>query len=197
MESSDRKAFVESFKALCLVYEKEPGAALVEIYFRALQRFEIDEVKAAVNRAVIELKWFPKPVELIELAAGRNGSLDDRAMAQALLVASTIRQVGAYRSVSFEDPVTGAVIQRMYGTWPKLCDLREYDVKWFIKDFVTAYRACATQKIVLFGYLPGIIEINNEANGYPNRSEVVRVGLNSGRTEIGAEHSKLTANSRA
>lgn len=154
---------------MCEVFGKESSEFLVDIYYKQLCDYPEKDVLGAISTAIGTLRWFPKPVELTELITGESHlSIEDKAQAQALLVVDAIRRHGAYASVRFEDPVTTRTVQGLYGTWPKACELREEAVKWFVKDFVATYKAYSAQRLTERGHLPGIVEIENSANGFIN-----------------------------
>lgn len=143
---------------------KEISRILVGAYFKALVQYGIEQIEQAIGETIGKGKFFPKPVEIIEHLAG---SLPDVAMVQATQVLETIKRHGAYASVVFDDPVTMAVIQRVFGGWEKLCsDLMADQEKWFLKDFEKSYQAFSRQRIEYNGTLPGIIERKNTSEGY-------------------------------
>jgi hypothetical protein len=160
----DKVKFKKCMAMMGEVYNKDITSVLSDVYWSALQCVSDVDADRVFKRAVTELKWFPKPAELLEMS-GNRGTIEDQATVQAYLVLDTIRAVGAYMSVKFADPVTNAVIARMYGNWPKACELLEKDTKWFVKDFVTTYRAFATTGQRSNSHLAGLAETYNNASG--------------------------------
>lgn len=176
MTGIDRGKFAASFAAMAAVFGKEPNSAVVEIYFRALERFSATEVEAGISKACSTLKFFPKPVELIECITGGDGRLEDRAMVEACRVLDTIKSVGTYASVVFDDPVTQAVIVQHFGGWARFAELRQENEKWFLRDFASAYQAFARVGVKHFGALPGISAQQNALKGFDHREAPVMIG---------------------
>jgi putative component of membrane protein insertase Oxa1/YidC/SpoIIIJ protein YidD len=85
---------------------------------------------------------------------------------EAIKVVNAITDIGPYKSVVFDDPVTQAVIES-YGGWPDVCEecSNREKTKWFKIHFKNTYRAYARQGIKKFGHLPGTIELQNRING--------------------------------
>lgn len=158
----DRKMFNKFMAGLGETFDKEISEILLDIYWGALENFSDEQCKGAFNKAVISCKFFPKPVEIIELIGDGPGKLEDRAEVQASEVVWAVRHIGVYRSVQFNDPVTTAVIQQCWGGWIQLCsELLQDEEKWFRKDFAKFYRAYHNQGIAYNGHLMGMLESDN------------------------------------
>ena len=153
--------------ALGEIHSKEITDVIKDIYWKSLKDFSDESCENAFKRAIAELKFFPKPAELIEFASGKSGSIDDIAMVEADKVINAMRHVGAYKSVMFDDPVTSAVINQGYGGWIKICNERmEDDNKWFRIEFIKIYKAYAARGVKYTGKLIGIHEDSNLQLGY-------------------------------
>ncbi len=167
MDDEDKKQFGEMVGLMAVAFDKAISKPLLEIYFKILEKYEVEQVKNAIEKAMEQLKWFPKPAEIIEFIGGGPNKLEDFAQVQADLVINTIRKIGSYQSVEFKDPVTTAVIQQSFGGWIKMClELTETSEKWFRKDFVNAYHAYFRQGIKINGHLAGLIETDNMTRGH-------------------------------
>ena len=167
MNQDDFKKFANALGTLAELHGKELSPMLMKLYFKALEQFSIQDVENAIMRAITELKFFPKPVELIEFITGKGGNIEDIALVEADNVINAMRRIGAYQSVIFDDPVTTAVIQQGFGGWVKMCqDSNENDNKWLRIEFVKIYRAYANQGIRSDEKLIGITEEQNIAKGY-------------------------------
>ena len=68
-------------------------------------------------------------------------------------VLRAIRQCGSYRTPTFKDPYTAAVISTI--GWQELCGLSEDRLEWKAKEFVNAYRDYQMRPIE---YLPDHIK---------------------------------------
>ncbi len=147
-------------------FDKNITETLSDIYWGAIKKFSDEQCKIAFNRALVQCKFFPKPVEIIELMA-EGGKLEDVAQLQADIVINAIRRVGHYQSVKFKDTTTTAVIQNCYGGWLKMCnELLEASEHWFRKDFIKYYQAYSRQNITSNEILYGYVYLENTANGF-------------------------------
>jgi len=172
MVKEDRPKFLDmlmgTYETLSTKKE-EPSEFLINIYWKAMEKFSFNDVEKAFNTAINTLKFFPKPVELIELITGGKDNLEDRAQIEAMKVLQAIRRIGGGDSVKFEDPVTTAVIKTGFNGWVQLtADLLVENEKWFAKDFCKIYATYARQGIKSSAHLPGIVEMDNIARGYGN-----------------------------
>lgn len=164
MNPSDKEKFANAFLTLCAVFEKMPSDIITAAYFKAMGKHDISDVEQALSRAIVECKFFPKPVELLEFISGK---IADVAEVEAGKVLSAIKRVGGHESVAFDNATTQAVISQGFGGWNKLCDdLRADGEQWFLKDFARIYQAYARQGIALRGVLPGRSELTNSSAGY-------------------------------
>ena len=176
----DEKKFSESFTLLCEVFDKQITPTLTEIYFQSLEEFIINKVLGGVSVAIKSCKFFPKPVELIEIINGGSSiqMLEDKSQVEAVKVLNAVKRVGGYNSVDFSDPVTKAVVMRVFGGWNKLCDdLLEKNTKWFLRDFSEFYRNFARSGVDYQGHLPGHAEIYNTEKGFGHIDVPVMIDL--------------------
>lgn len=176
MTRQDAPRFVSSLTAMGALYEKHPESTVIEIYFRALEKFTIDEVEKGISKACSTCKFFPKPVELIDCITGGTGNLADKAMVEACRVLEAIKGIGTYTTVCFDDAVTQAVIVQQFGGWAKFGDMLVENEKWFIKDFCSGYQAFARQNVRHYGALPGISMGQNALAGRERDEKPVYIG---------------------
>lgn len=66
MTDNDRPRFAAALLAMAAIFDREIIPQVTDIYFRILSRFTIDEVAAGIFRACSTLRYFPRPVELVE-----------------------------------------------------------------------------------------------------------------------------------
>lgn len=176
MNAQDMPRFASSLMAMATVFDKSITPQVTEIYFRTLEKFTADEVEKGISKACSALKFFPKPVELIDCISGGTGNLADKAMVEACRVLETIKNVGTYKTVCFDDAVTQAVITQQFGGWSKFGDLLVDSERWFIKDFTMGYQAFARQSVRHYGALPGLSQLHNAHTGRERKEEVVYIG---------------------
>ena len=111
--------------------------------FRALARFSIEQIEAAAFNIAETYKYLKLP-PIAEFIERIEGSVDDRAEVEASRVIEAVRRHGHYETVSFDDPVTHAVIVQKYGGWIRLCRehlTTENAVRFFPVEFQKAYKA--------------------------------------------------------
>lgn len=177
MTEQDRKQFANAICTMFEVFGKKPTKIMMNGYFMALKKLTIEQVEVAVTIAMERCKFFPKPVELIEFITGGKDQLESRAIIEAGRVLESIKRVGAYKSICFDDPVTQAAISQGFGGWIKLCqDLTVDQEGWFTKDFAKIYKAYAMDKIKHYGKLSGIADTTNSASGKKIELEIVYIG---------------------
>ena len=171
MAKQKRIDFLNAFMSVWEVHKSnEPSERLIDAYWSVLEKYEIDQINAAFSFALSSMQWFPKPVELINFIEQGPGDIEDIALVEADKVLNAIRDVSAYTSITFDNPVTMAVIDQGWGGWMKVCDMREDEEKWFRKDFVKIYKAYSNQGIKKYGHLIGYFEDAN-AERWPERVE--------------------------
>lgn len=176
MTQADKARFATALAGMGEVFDREIKIAVAEIYFRALERFSIDEVEAGISKACSSLRFFPKPVELIEAITGGGQNLEDKAHVEATKALGAVKNVGTYSTVVFDDPVSQAVIMQHFGGWYRLSELMAADEKWFLKDFAKAYASFARSGIKHFGSMPGLSSGSNALRGAKWEERPILVG---------------------
>jgi len=156
-----RKKFAELFSILCEAFDRKPlSDGLIEIYWKMLSPFSEEEVNQAINQAVITLKFFPKPAEILEIL---QGDKQDRAMIAWEKVFRALGRVGTYASVKFDDPVIHSTIELM-GGWIELGKITTDEIKWKQKEFEKIYLVMGRKKEHP-EHLAGITEMDNFRKG--------------------------------
>ncbi len=93
--------------------------ARVRIYAADLAEFEPAQVVAAARRASREGSgFFPHSAEIRKALVG---SADDAALLAWNGLERAAEQVGSYRSLEIEDPVTAAALLATFGAWSAFC----------------------------------------------------------------------------
>ena len=110
----------------------------VDFRFEALKQYGIDQVRAAAVCLVKNRKFLKMPT-IAEFIEAIEGTPEDRAEIEAMKVIDNIRLFGRYNPPRFEDPATSKVVGRM--GWNNLCSMPEDQQKWFVRDFMEAYKA--------------------------------------------------------
>ena len=112
----------------------------------------------------------PKPGEIIASLQGKQG---EQSLMAWVKVTKGIRQVGASKTVIFDDPIIHAVITDL-GGWIRLCRMTERELIFQQREFERLY-ACYLQR-PLKKYprqLTGITDTLNSAAGYELQKPVL------------------------
>jgi hypothetical protein len=143
MELHDKDNFETLMNATASMYNRRSsdGTQLM-MYFNALNRFSFEDVKSGFNSHMQNPdngQFFPKPADIIRYLSGGSETQAGDAWTK---VDKSIRTVGPYQNIVFDDPIIHAVIADM-GGWVLLCgtDDKEYPFKKneFMKRY-TGYR---------------------------------------------------------
>ena len=114
---------LSEFARLCAVmgeaFGKPVNTSLIEIYFRMLKDFSVEQVTSAVEQAIAKKKFFPKVAELRELIEGNPEDRAANAWAAFLEAAAN----GGTASVQFSDKATAAAMDATFGSWLEACRL--------------------------------------------------------------------------
>lgn len=168
----NEKAFKESMVTLSELFDKPLSKLLFEIYWKALDPFTDEECKRAFNELALSSKFFPKPADFIEILRWRK---EDQAARAWIKVVETVRRVGNYQSVQFDDPVIHSVF-KFWGGWPVTADWRDDELKWKQREFEKLYSIMARNDSHP-AYLPGTCEIDNAARGFDIKTDIVKIGF--------------------
>jgi hypothetical protein len=113
----DKKTYAEILSivvGLAEFFKEDLSDKRQELYVSALEDFSPEQINFAAKQAVKTLKFFPRPVELIELI---QGSQADRAEQAWQIAWEAYKRAGYYESVLFEDGAIARTIQIVYGGW--------------------------------------------------------------------------------
>jgi uncharacterized protein DUF6475 len=157
----DKIKFKEFMVGLGELYDKEISRVLLDIYWKALEPFNDDECAEAFNSIIASCKFFPKPADFLEML---GYSPEERALKAWLAVDETVKRIGPYQSVKFQDKVIHSVIQSL-GGWAKFQNCKNVDWKWREREFRSRYKTMANQEEHP-DYLAGQFEIQNGGQGF-------------------------------
>lgn len=165
-DQNDRAEFAKMIAVMAENFSADVSPLGIESRFRALMDFPLVEVRRGLNYLIRTRRYSTMPT-IGEMRDAIAGSPTDAALIQASLVFETIRNVGAYRSVAFDDPITVAVIRRRFGGWVRACEEANQSKRHFFeKEFESAYLAFHRAGIREGGILSGIVEADNSSRGY-------------------------------
>lgn len=157
----DRKRFAKNLVGLAALLDKELPVSLQDLYWRAFKdEVSDDEFEAACNRAGLGLKFFPKPVELMEFIRPDQETV---ALDAWETLQRTIRRVGQYQSVLFQDGRLTHTVESL-GGWEVVCLWETKDLSYRRHEFLKTYQALkdgGPPRTLL-----GLIERDNSGRGY-------------------------------
>jgi hypothetical protein len=163
---ADKIRFAELITGLAQTFHAPISATDLEAYWRLLSRFSLGEIEQAIAgycRSPKGHRFFPKPSELVALMVGSDADQALRAWSKVL---RTIRGVGTYRTVVFDDPIIHAVIWDM-GGWRSLCSMLVEDEPFRAKEFERRYVGYVARPPTKYPrQLVGITDTINATQGY-------------------------------
>lgn len=167
MTDIDKREFAAKMAILSEVFDdaREISKLKMEVYFRALEKYEIDQISKAISAMITERIYpsFPKPAEIVREIEGKK---EDKGALAWIQVLGALRHCGVWDSAKFSDPVIHSVIQAM-GGWIELGETLTVDQeKWKGKEFERLYAIMSARGGKHPGYLVGIHERDNAARGY-------------------------------
>lgn len=139
MVEKDSIRFAEIMSALAELYEMNLSETMMEIWFKSLAEFPIDSVAQAAFKYMKNPdigRFKPKPADIVRMI---SGSTSDSACLAWTKVDKTIRTIGDYQTVVFDDPIIHQVITDM-GGWIGFGDVKEDEWPFRAKEFQQRYR---------------------------------------------------------
>ena len=139
MEINDKGNFETLMNATASMYNRTPsdGTQLM-MYFNALNRFSFEDVKAGFNAHMQNPdngQFFPKPADIIKYM---DGGSETQAGSAWTKVDKSIRTVGPYQNIVFDDRIIHAVIADM-GGWILMCGTSDQEYPFKKNEFVKRY----------------------------------------------------------
>ena len=166
MQQSDLQNFGQQMALLGEVYGKAISVLLIEVYWRALQDFEWEDVDLALQAHVNNPdcgQYFPKPADIVRFIEGTG---ETKALKAWSKVEQAISRVGRYESLAFDDPLIHAVLEDM-GGWVRLCGMTFDDMPFQAREFQKRYMGFVLKSPTHYPpYLCGLFESENAKNGH-------------------------------
>lgn len=147
-KEKDGPAFAEiiaSLKALPLHLNTPITRHTIDLYFAALEEYDINDIRLAVSRHIKHPeagRFFPAPADLIKIMQGGTASRAALAWAK---VERAIREIGPWEDVVFDDPTIHLVIHEL-GGWGRLCEIKEADLNIKSRTFQNIYPELAARQ---------------------------------------------------
>lgn len=163
MTAADARVFAAELAGLAEVFGETLSDVRARLYFDALSSLTLDEVRAAMRRAIQRCRFFPKPAELLELL---QGSADDQAEVAWSRFLHALTHHGTYTSVDFGDPTLHAVLETQFGGWHEAWKLETEQTRFAHAEFLKLYRAFRQTGHGKEAYCQGQHELENRQRGY-------------------------------
>lgn len=139
MQTHDKPKFETLMNATASMYGRKPSdRTQLAMYFNALNRFSFEDVQAGFNAHIQNPdngQFFPKPADVIRYM---DGGSDTQAGNAWTKVDKSIRTVGPYQNVVFDDRIIHAVIADM-GGWIQLCSTDDKEYPFTKNEFIKRY----------------------------------------------------------
>lgn len=167
MNAEEKTRLVDIITGTAEVLNRELSPVAIGLYVKAVEDLPFTDISAAFSELIRKNRFFPVPAELREMVIGPPEKLEDTALIESSKVVEAVKRHGGNRSVVFDDPVTMAVIQQVFGGWERMSGEMVLDQeKWWRKEFVKAYQAYARAGIKEYGVLYGILDRCNDSAGF-------------------------------
>lgn len=167
MQELDKREFASILQATMDVYNKDISTDVIKIWWLALHKYEIEQIKRGLTKYITSPdcgKFPPKPADIILMM---DGSSQDAAFLAWNKVLEGMSRAGSYKSVCFDDPIIHLAIDDI-GGWIGLGGSDEKDLPFIQKRFEQSYRNYKTRGDIPAHkrYLIGRSEAQNNLQGY-------------------------------
>lgn len=165
MVDSDDIVFAGHLAGLAEALAAPLSQAQITAYFGALRKYELESVVRAINEALITLRWFPKPVELIDLI---EGAPSEQSLQAWHLVTDAIQRGGYYSSLYTDNPLIAFAIRRTFTSWMEAANelpaASSPTYTSLSKRFMAAFDLAKKQPAPVDCYFLGFYEMQNRNN---------------------------------
>lgn len=140
MQESDKAKFSTLVTEVLAFYRQDASRFAMSVWWEACKGFDFEQVSKAFNSHAMDPErgqFAPKPADVVKALQGTKTDRSRMAWGRAF---DAMQRIGAYRSVTFDDPVIHAVIEDL-GGWTKLCRSDLNELSYIEHRFCEAYRA--------------------------------------------------------
>jgi hypothetical protein len=140
MQPTEKAAFKTLLTDAMAFYRRDLSTFALGVWWEACHTFSFEQVAKAITAHAMDPeqgRFAPMPADLVKQL---QGTKTDRSLVAWGAVYRAIRSVGAYASVTFDDPAVSLTIHDM-GGWPKLCASEINDLPFVQKRFCETFRA--------------------------------------------------------
>lgn len=161
MEKEQYQEFSQIWLASASLYNAKPNDMAVAIAFRALQKYDLNEIKRAISAHVRNPdggQFMPKPADLYRHLEGDSHS---RPLGAWTLIQQSIGRYGRYETVVFDDAIAMRVLEDM-GGWIHICGIDHDEIPFRRDEFTKRYRGYLNTGLTAHPKkLIGVIEAQN------------------------------------
>lgn len=139
MQDSDRKAFYETWAAAWEQCGKSVTDRMLKFAFECLKQFTLEDVQRAVLAHAQNPdsgQFGPKAADIV---AQIEGGGDEQSLRAWQTVEETVKRIGPYRAVIFEDRATHAAVEQI-GGYSALCRATNDEWPFIRNNFCKLYR---------------------------------------------------------
>ncbi|RYF59596.1 MAG: hypothetical protein EOO27_08735 [Comamonadaceae bacterium] len=140
MNTAEMSDFARLLTGVNTLYRLDTSDFQREVFWNALRHYDFDQVKRAFNAHVADPEHGVYAPKLADMTRILHGTYGDRAAIAWGKVLDTMRLVGAYQDVAFDDPAIHAAIEDA-GGWPKLCRSEVNELGYVQTAFCKSHRA--------------------------------------------------------
>lgn len=139
MTENQITTFTELLESVYEVYGKTISDAATVMFFSALKRYELSDIRRALNAHVVDPvagKFPPKPADLV---LHMDGDPESRSLNAWSKVEQAIGRVGPHQDVVFDDAAVMACIEDM-GGWIEICKVSNEEMPYKRNEFAKRYK---------------------------------------------------------
>lgn len=173
MQQNDFKEFCDLLDTVSEQYRPISDGAKA-LYWQGLVDYDLSAIKQALYRHIRNPdngQFMPKIADVIRML---QGSTQDSALVAWAKVDQTMRRVGTYSSVIFDDALIHKVLQDM-GGWMELGKKSDDDWPFVAKEFENRYRGYKARNEV--GIYPriliGVFDATNGKQGFDSQPPIL------------------------
>lgn len=149
MTPADRKAFAVLVKDALAYYRQEATTFTLDVWWGACQRFDLEQVTTAIHRHAVDPERGQFAPKVADIVRQLQGTHTDRSLVAWGKVLDSASRVGAYSSVTFDDPVIHLAIEDL-GGWITVCRTNTDELPHLQRRFCDSYRAHAARGVTEF-----------------------------------------------
>jgi len=140
LRGTDKRTFLTHFTGMCEVFDKTYSENILNIYYTVLEKHDIEKVIKAIDNCITQLKFFPKPAELIEMIENKPKT-ENKALFEANKIIEHLNIYGKTKLPEILDPITKHLMTSRWKYKKWAAEIIESEIKWWVKEFCAAYVA--------------------------------------------------------